>query len=240
MVFFTIRSPIPTLVESIGTWSPVMKESKTRSCNSSGIPLPVSETVSLQNAFHQFYTIYSGRNEILWGEYGAGHITKDELNDMRFSYPLQQVGVEDKALVKAYSDDFFAEIVYKKKTMPHAVEALEYLSSKYNLYILSNGFRELQEQKMRSAGVDKYFKKVVLSEDIGVHKPFPEIFYFAMSATQSELHTSLMIGDNWENDIAGAKDAGLGQVFYNVKKTTKFSFQPTGIIEDWNEIGKIL
>ena len=192
------------------------------------------------DSFHQFYTIYSGRNEILWGEYGAGHITKDELNDMRFSYPLQQVGVEDKALVKAYSDDFFAEIVYKKKTMPHAVEALEYLSSKYNLYILSNGFRELQEQKMRSAGVDKYFKKVVLSEDIGVHKPFPEIFYFAMSATQSELHTSLMIGDNWDNDIAGAKNAGLGQVFYNVKKTTKFSFQPTGIIEDWNEIGKIL
>ena len=61
------------------------------------------------DSFHQFYTIYSGRNEILWGEYGAGHITKDELNDMRFSYPLQQVGVEDKALVKAYSDDFFAE-----------------------------------------------------------------------------------------------------------------------------------
>ena len=58
------------------------------------------------DSFHQFYTIYSGRNEILWGEYGAGHITKDELNDMRFSYPLQQVGVEDKALVKAYSDDF--------------------------------------------------------------------------------------------------------------------------------------
>ena len=64
-------------------------------------------------------------------------------------------------------------------------------------------------------------------------KPFPEIFYFAMSATQSELHTSLMIGDNWENDIAGAKDAGLGQVFYNVKKTTKFFlFSLTGIIED--------
>lgn len=74
---------------------------------------------------------------------------------------------------------------------------------------------------MRSAGVDKYFKKVVLSEDIGVHKPFPEIFYFAMSATQSELHT-LMIGDNWENDIAGAKDAGLGQVFYNVKNNEVF------------------
>lgn len=38
--------------------------------------------------------------------------------------------------------------------MPHAREALEYLASAYNLYILSNGFRELQEQKMRSAGVE--------------------------------------------------------------------------------------
>lgn len=60
--------------------------------------------------------------------------------------------------------------------MPHVREALEYLASSYNLYILSNGFRELQEQKMRSAGVEGYFKKIVLSEDIGVHKPFPEIF----------------------------------------------------------------
>ena len=62
--------------------------------------------------------------------------------------------------------------------MPHVREALEYLASSYNLYILSNGFRELQEQKMRSAGVEGYFKKIVLSEDIGVHKPFPEIFLF--------------------------------------------------------------
>ena len=56
--------------------------------------------------FISFIPYIVGENEILWGEYGAGHITKDELNDMRFSYPLQQVGVEDKALVKAYSDDF--------------------------------------------------------------------------------------------------------------------------------------
>ena len=192
------------------------------------------------DSFDHYYTLYQRRNTELWLEYGEGKVTKEELNRQRFFYPLQAVGVEDEALAERFSEDFFAIIPTKSGLMPHAKEVLEYLAPQYNLYILSNGFRELQEQKMRSAGVDKYFKKVVLSEDIGVHKPFPEIFYFAMSATQSELHTSLMIGDNWENDIAGAKDAGLGQVFYNVKKTTKFSFQPTGIIEDWNEIGKIL
>lgn len=55
--------------------------------------------------------------------------------------------------------------------MPHAKEVLEYLAPKYNLYILSNGFRELQSRKMRSAGVDGYFRKVILSEDLGVLKP---------------------------------------------------------------------
>ncbi|WP_335645257.1 HAD family hydrolase [Phocaeicola dorei] len=100
-----------------------------------------------------------GRMRSWWNEYGAGRITKDELNEQRFSYPLLQVGVTDKALVKAYSDNFFDDIIYKKKLMPHVREALEYLASSYNLYILSNGFRELQEQKMRSAGVEGYFKK---------------------------------------------------------------------------------
>ena len=170
--------------------------------------------------------MYSGKNEELWNEYGAGRITKDELNEQRFSYPLLQVGVTDKALVKAYSDNFFDDIIYKKKLMPHVREALEYLASSYNLYILSNGFRELQEQKMRSAGVEGYFKKIVLSEDIGVHKPFPEIFYFAMSATQSELHTSLMIGDNWKNDVEGAKNVGMGNVYYNIKGERGLPFKP--------------
>lgn len=176
-------------------------------------------------SFDHFYTLYYKKNLELWADYGERKITKDELNERRFSYPLQQVGVDDKALVKAYSDNFFAEIMHKKKLMPHAREALEYLASKYNLYILSNGFRELQEQKMCSAGVEGYFKKVILSEDIGVHKPYPEIFYFAMSATQPELKTSLMIGDNWENDVAGAKGVGMGNVYYNIKKRDVFAFQ---------------
>ncbi len=191
-------------------------------------------------SFSHFYTLYSGKNEELWNEYGAGRITKDELNEQRFSYPLLQVGVTDKALVKAYSDNFFDDIIYKKKLMPHVREALEYLASSYNLYILSNGFRELQEQKMRSAGVEGYFKKIVLSEDIGVHKPFPEIFYFAMSATQSELHTSLMIGDNWKNDVEGAKNVGMGNVYYNIKGERGLPFKPGFDMRDWQDIASFL
>ncbi|WP_278365281.1 YjjG family noncanonical pyrimidine nucleotidase [Phocaeicola barnesiae] len=192
-------------------------------------------------SFDHFMELYVPKNLELWDLYGRHEISKDELNARRFSYPLLQVGVDDPALVKAYSDGFFAAIPYKRKLMPHAMEALEYLSGKYRLYILSNGFRELQEQKMRSAGILHYFRKIVLSEDIGAHKPFPAIFNFAMSATQSEFRTSLMIGDNWKNDVAGARDVGMGQGYYCPDaEPSVLDFQPTFLLRDWKEIKKVL
>ncbi|WP_462337587.1 YjjG family noncanonical pyrimidine nucleotidase [Phocaeicola barnesiae] len=192
-------------------------------------------------SFDHFMELYVPKNLELWDLYGRHEISKDELNARRFSYPLLQVGVDDPALVKAYSDGFFAAIPYKRKLMPHAMEALEYLSGKYRLYILSNGFRELQEQKMRSAGILRYFRKIVLSEDIGVHKPFSAIFNFAMSATQSEFRTSLMIGDNWKNDIVGAREVGMGQGYYCPDaEPSVLEFQPTFLLRDWEEIEKVL
>lgn len=192
------------------------------------------------DSFQHFYTLYQRRNAELWEEYGSGQVTKEELNRQRFLYPLQAVGAEDAALAKSFSDDFFAVIPTKSRLMPHAREVLEYLSPKYNLYILSNGFQELQCHKMRSSGIDGFFKKVVLSDDIGVLKPWPEIFHFALSATQSELRDSLMIGDSWENDITGAKRVGMHQAFYNAAGKTDLPFQPTYQLSDLKELMQIL
>ena len=109
------------------------------------------------DSFNHYYTLYQQRNTELWVEYGEGKITKDELNSQRFFYPLQAVGVKDEALAERFSRDFFAIIPTKSVLMPHAKEVLEYLAPKYNLYILSNGFQELQCHKMRSAGIDLLF-----------------------------------------------------------------------------------
>lgn len=192
------------------------------------------------DSFSQFYAIYQKRNAELWVEYGNGEITKEELNWQRFFFPFQSVGVSDESLAKCFSDDFFAAIPTKSGLMPYAKDVLEYLAPKYNLYILSNGFRELQSRKMRSAGIDHYFKKIVLSEDLGVMKPWPEIFHFALSATQSELRESLMIGDSWDADIVGANGVGMHQAFYNIAGRTEFAFRPTYVVNDLKELEEIL
>lgn len=192
------------------------------------------------DSFEHYYSLYERRNLELWTEYANGQVTKEELNRQRYLYPLEAVGVGDVALAKAFEKDSLSTIPTKSKLMPHAREVLEYLSPKYNLYILSNGFKELQFRKLSSSGIEKYFEKVVLSDDIGILKPWPEIFHFALSTTQSQLRESLMIGDSWENDITGAAGVGMHQVFYNVSGRTEFAFTPTYQITDLKELMNLL
>ena len=169
------------------------------------------------DSFEHYYSLYQRRNLDLWAEYADGKVTKEELNRQRYLYPLEAVGAGDSTLAKAYERDALTMIPTKSKLMPHAREVLEYLS-----------------------GIDEYFKKVVLSDDIGILKPWPEIFHFALSTTQSELNNSLMIGDSWENDIVGAAGVGMHQVFYNLSGRIDLPFAPTYQITDLKDLFNFL
>lgn len=187
------------------------------------------------DSFEHFYSIYNGRNQQLWVDYGDGKITKEQLNQERFLYPLRQVGVDNPRLAAEYSALFFQIIPTKEKLMPHAKEVLDYLASRYRLYILSRLSANCMSRKAIGR-IDSYFRRVVLSEDLLINKPHAELFYFALSSTQSELKESLMIGDSWDADIVGAEGVGMHQVFYNVSKRTSFPFKPTYSIEDLKEL----
>lgn len=192
------------------------------------------------DSFDSYYAIYQKRNLELWAEYAAGTITKAQLNATRFFYPLQVAGVNDASLAERFANDFFSLVPTKSKLMPYAAELLEYLAPKYNLYILSNGFRELQSHKMESGGIRHFFKRIILSEDIGVLKPNPLLFQFALSATQSELSSSIMIGDSWAADIVGARAVGMDHVYYNVEGREEFPFRPLYEVKGLREIVEIL
>ena len=191
-------------------------------------------------SFEQFYTIYHKRNVELWADYGKGLIGKDELNEQRFAHPFRTVDAFDPDLVHDFREAFFARIPCKSKVKPHTHEALEYLATRYRLHILSNGFRELQERKMKSAGIFDYFDHIVLSDDIGVHKPSPLLFDHAIRQIGATREETLMIGDNWEVDIEGAKASGIDQLFYNPKRQAGLPFRPTLEITDWAQVASVL
>ena len=86
------------------------------------------------------------------------------------------------------------------------------------MHIISNGFKEVQFKKLESAGIASYFEKIILSDEVGVNKPHPDIFKYALNKTSATQNASLMIGDNYDADIWGAMQSGIDQIYFNPQR----------------------
>ena len=192
------------------------------------------------DSFEHYLSIYEPYNLELWRIYGEGRITKEELNRQRYSYPLKVVGVDDQELADTFCREALGRIPTKGPLMPGAIELLEHLRPKYRMFILSNGFKELQSHKMRTAGIDRYFDRLILSDDIGVNKPNRELYEHALQVTGSVLEESIMIGDMFDTDIVGAANIGMDQIYYNPKGKNGNAFEPTFEVAHLLQIKEIL
>lgn len=165
--------------------------------------------------FEKFYQGFVTINNAIWDQYDRGLIGKDVIRLERFHRVLKHAGLDNYDLSLKFSGDYISESPKMPHLVPHAKEILDYLSDKYSLYIITNGFEEIQGQKLASSGITGYFKGVVTSARAGYKKPQREIFDFALSENQFGSHESIMIGDNLLTDIAGARNASVDSVFYN-------------------------
>lgn len=94
------------------------------------------------------------------------------------------------------------------------VDTLKYLSTKYELYVLTNWFTAPQARRLENVGILKYFKKVV-GADMVSPKPALEAFSYIIKDTN--LKDCMMIGDNIDIDIKGALNAGIKTILYDYK-----------------------
>lgn len=116
-------------------------------------------------------------------------------------------------------DTKFLSLLLKKQedlaelTCSKLIDTLEYLSSKYELYVLTNWFTSCQIGRLKKAGIYKYFKDVKGGE--GYLKPHKEAFLKLLK--EEDFKDSIMIGDNIEIDIKGALNLGMDAILYNYK-----------------------
>ncbi len=164
---------------------------------------------------HEFHEVYHPLNERLWELYREEKITKDELNRTRFMKPLEHYGIHDIELADHLSEDYVYWSPRIVRLIPGTMELLEYLKPKYHLHLITNGFQEVQNTKLSLSGMKPYFETLTVSEEVGVKKPNPEIFRYALCKANASAEESLMIGDEMAVDIDGARAAGIDQIFFN-------------------------
>ncbi len=186
-----------------------------------------------------FLKIYVPANLAYWKLYREEKISKEELRYQRLKSVFDKLGhaISDD-MIHLLSEEYIQHLSSYNHLFPNTIEVLEYLRPKYKLHIITNGFQEIQDKKLRNANIDIYFEHVINSEMAGVKKPNPIIFNIALKKADTVPEKSLMIGDSLEADILGAKEVGFHTLHFNGHNEPLHDI--TKIIHDLSEIKSLL
>ena len=189
---------------------------------------------------HQkFIQAFNHHNDNLWNDLRDGKVRKPKLRVERFRRTLQQFGLVNKGLIDEVSSFYLQHAPAKKRLVEGAIEILEYLYAKYGLYIVTNGFYDVQVRKLRASGIDHFFRAVYTSDRLHCAKPKIRFYTKVLKMSQANTDGSLVVGDDFINDVLGASYAGIDQVFFNPSGLA-FDYLPTYSIYRLSELKQIL
>lgn len=170
--------------------------------------------------FALFWETYNRNNDFCWEQYRQNRMPKAVLRYMRFQMTLEEFRVNNKWLVQTLSEEYIQTSPHHTNLVEGTVEILEYLSPRFPLHIITNGFEEIQQIKVQKAGIDHFFTELITSEKVGRRKPDPRIFQYALATTGCTAEKAVMIGDDWEADIQGSLNAGMKAIWFGPNRET--------------------
>lgn len=193
----------------------------------------------IEIGLQEFLDAYLPINYNYWELYRNNQISKESLRFGRLkdSFELLQYKVSAET-IEVLSDKYLQFLPVFNHLLADTVEILKYLHPKYQLHIITNGFEEVQHNKLNNSNISIYFSTVTTSEEAGAKKPHPQIFEKAIKKSNALPANSLMIGDNYEADIQGAEKAGMQSVYFDYYK--KNEILETLQIQKLNELRKYL
>lgn len=189
---------------------------------------------------NNYFDIYKELNSVIWKELEKGMITQEQLKIERFK--------RLKSRIDLSFDEYEFSISYMKNLgdcsylLDGVCELIEELGGKYILSIITNGLTNVQERKIKNSTISKFFQDIVISEEVGISKPDPSIFNYAIqrlgSFSKSEI---LMVGDSLHSDIKGGINFNIDTCWFNPNKLeNNTDIKPTYKVSNFKELKKLL
>jgi len=207
-----------------------------------------SETAAIFSAYRNVFgnnppdnllSVYQKINSALWAQFEKGTIEIDNLKKKRFADLFIHFNMDVDPI--AFSDRYLQELGMGGYLLNGAMDVLEYCKGKFRLGAITNGIGNVQRSRLKVAGIGQFFETVVISNDVGIAKPDPEIFNIAFKNMKlNNKKEVLMIGDSLSSDILGGINAGIDTCWINNNGIDNKDIEPVYTISNIGELIKIL
>jgi len=179
----------------------------------------IFKELNFEFSLEVFLDFYNPINHYYWKQYRENMISEVELRYLRLEKTFEAMKVSfSQSLLERVAELYIQQLSTHTELFEDTISVLEYLSSKYTLHIITNGFEHVQQRKLENSGIARFFKTVLTAEKIGVKKPHPTIFLSAMKTAEVLPEHAVMIGDSLEADIQGALKLGMQAIHFNYHK----------------------
>ncbi|HEY7257769.1 MAG TPA: HAD family hydrolase [Gaiellales bacterium] len=143
-------------------------------------------------------------------EWAAGYRTE------AWTIALADHGIADPALAAELGLRFGEERRLRHRAFADTRPALDELRRTHRLALVTNGASCLQREKLAGTGLaESDFDAVVISGDVGIAKPRPEVFAHALELLGVGASQAVMVGDSLERDVRGAEACGIRGIWLN-------------------------
>lgn len=171
---------------------------------------------SISHSPTEIWKEFSRINDILWDDYQHGRIDQKTLRETRFELFFEALGIQGDAAL--FSTSYLERTPRKTHRIPGAYQVIEALAVKYPLYILTNGFDDIQHVKIAGVGMTHFFERIITSEVAGCKKPAAKFFEFALEQANCLPSEVVMVGDHPIIDIQAAELIGISAIHLNYRE----------------------
>ncbi|ABR30914.1 haloacid dehalogenase [Thermosipho melanesiensis] len=168
-----------------------------------------------------YLNIYRPINEKWWRLFSEEKYKKEVIVVERFREFFQNVGIvwnDLEKIARVYLEGLSNSAFF----IDGAEKFLSDMKSKgFRMAILTNGVEYVQQKRFKVAKLDRFFDFILTSERVGKPKPNPDIFFYAKKLSKVPLKESVYIGDNFETDFEGARNANLDFILFDFRDRYK-------------------
>ena len=128
----------------------------------------------------------------------------------------------DISVAASLAFEFRRLSMVRLKTFDGVENMLKELKKQGRVYLVSNAQSCFTIDELRTTGLYDLFDGILISSDVGVKKPFPDIFRLAFEKFGITPEESIYIGNDMRDDILGASRVGMKTMYIETPQSGSY------------------